>query len=247
MAVVTTCAKSACKSIHSSACVFYEGPSLLYTGIKTNDSVEVALQRLETFLSTTLPGVGSSQISFEKDVFQLAHGFIVGNAIRHDGSKWVKAQANILANSGTLGIISDVRDVNNFTYQFGGHLAGGGPWTEGVSYFLSINSPGAVVPEEIYGEANVREFIGTGTPDGLLLELDLGDLYNGGVIGGGGGASNTITDYRSSFETDGYVYAGYLLNLTIVITRTKDGVLETAQGLTDLETDWTNRLTLTYA
>ena len=222
MAIITTCARGGCPSIHSTACVFYEGPSLLYSGIKTNDSVEVALQKLETLLMTSIPNAGSDQISFEKETFQVGHGFIVGNAIRNVGPSWVKAQANTLANSGTVGVVSAVRDANNFTYQFGGHLINGGPWTSGVSYFLSINTAGGIVPEEAYSGGQVREFIGTGTPNGLLLELDLGDLYNDGVIndGGGGTPTNDVTSYRSSFEeSDGKVYAGYLLNSVITITR----------------------------
>jgi hypothetical protein len=67
------------------------------------------------------------------------------------------------------------------------------------------------------------------------------------VIGGTGGSSYSVTDYRSSFESsDGYIYSGYLLDTVETITRDIDGVYESATGLTDLETDWTNRLTLTY-
>lgn len=245
-----TCPKSSCKTILSSACVFYEGESLLYTGIKTNDPVEIALQKIDRFLKNTLPTLASDQVSFEKDVFQIAHGLLVGDAVKQDVSGvWVKAQANELNNSGTLGIVSDVFDTNNFTYQFGGLLDVGGPWVNGISYFLSTTVAGQIVPEEIYTEGQVREFIGTGTPDGLLIELDLGDLFDSGVVntGGGGSAVNEVTEYRSSFETsDGKVYAGYLLNNTIVITRTIDGILENAINLTNLETDWTNRLSLTY-
>lgn len=114
-----TCPKNQCKTILSSSCVFYEGESLLYTGIKTNDPIEIVIQKLNRYLQ---------------------------------------------------------------------------------------DNPG----------------------------------------GGGGGAINTVTNYRSNFELDGWVYAGYLLNSTPVITKTIDGVLLTAQNVTDLEADWTNRLSLIY-
>lgn len=247
MAQIVTCPPAGCKTINTSACIFYEGPSLLFTGIKTNDSVEAVIQKFDAYLQGVIPGIGSDQISFEKDVFEIAHGFSVGDAIRHDGIKWVKAQADLLANSGTVGVISDIFDTNNFTYQFGGLLAIGGPWSDGVSYFLNTSVAGGIVTEEVYTEGQVREFIGTGTPDGLLLELDLGDLYSGTTPGGGATPINIVTEYRSNFEeSDGKVYAGYLLNSVITITRTLDGVLENAINLTNLETDWTNRLTLTY-
>lgn len=244
--MIITCPPVGCKTINTSACIFYEGPSLLFTGISTNDSVEIVIQKFDSYLQGIIPGIGSGQISFEKDVFQIAHGFIIGDAIRHDGAIWVKAQADVLANSGTVGIISVIFDTNNFTYQFGGHLLVGGPWSDGVSYFLAINMAGGIVPEELYPGVEIREFIGTGTPDGLLIELDLGDQY-GDVTSPGGGPLNTITNYRSSFEeVDGKIYAGYFFNGTITITRTIDGILENAINLTNLEADWTNRLNLTY-
>ena len=63
--------------------------------------------------------------------------------------------------------------------------------------------------------------------------------------GSGGGTNNTATSYRSD-AVGLTIYAGYLLNSSPVITRYIEGVTTTAQGVTDLETDWTNRLTLTY-
>ena len=63
--------------------------------------------------------------------------------------------------------------------------------------------------------------------------------------GSGGGGGATVTSYRS--DADGLtIYAGYLLNGNPVITRYIEGVLATAQSVTDLETDWANRLNLTY-
>lgn len=247
MPQIVTCPPAHCKTILSSACVFYEGPTLLNTGINTNDSVEVIIQKIDEYLQNNVPGTGGGETSFEQDVFQIAHGFQVGDAIRNANGVWVKAQANIFANSGTVGVVSDVFDTNNFTYQFGGHLVGGGPWLEGESYFLSTSVPGGIVLEESYSGGQVREFLGTGTEHGLLLEIDLGDLYQSGVVPGEGLVLNTVTNYRSSFESvDGKVYAGYLLNGGITITRTINGILENAINLTNLEADWLNRLILTY-
>lgn len=56
---------------------------------------------------------------------------------------------------------------------------------------------------------------------------------------------NSVTSYRSDVEVT-TVYSGYLLNSVITIKRCTDGVVAYATGLTDLETDWTNRLSLTY-
>ena len=65
-------------------------------------------------------------------------------------------------------------------------------------------------------------------------------------VGAPGTEFNDIGSYRSNFELDGYIYSGFLFNGTPIIKRVIDNTEEFAQGLTDLETDWTNRLTLTY-
>ena len=49
-----SCPKNQCKTLTSSACVFYEGESLLYTGITTNMPIETALQTLDSFLQENI-------------------------------------------------------------------------------------------------------------------------------------------------------------------------------------------------
>ena len=63
--------------------------------------------------------------------------------------------------------------------------------------------------------------------------------------GSGGVGGDTVASYRSD-AVGTTIYAGYLLNGSPVITRYIEGVIATAQGVTDLEIDWANRLTLTY-
>ena len=54
-----------------------------------------------------------------------------------------------------------------------------------------------------------------------------------------------VTSYRS--DVDGStVYSGYLLDSVITIKKCLDGVETFGQNLTNLETDWANRLSLTY-
>lgn len=45
------CATGACPIILNAECVFYEGPDLIYTKINTNDTVQQAFEKIETFLS----------------------------------------------------------------------------------------------------------------------------------------------------------------------------------------------------
>ena len=58
--------------------------------------------------------------------------------------------------------------------------------------------------------------------------------------------NNRVVDYISEFEADLYIYSGFIKNNVPIIKRCKDSVEEVANGVTDLVTDWTNRLVLTY-
>ena len=61
------------------------------------------------------------------------------------------------------------------------------------------------------------------------------------------GASSLVSSYRADYEvSDGYIYSGFLQNLVPIIRRTKDSIKTQAIGVTDLTTDWTNRLTLNW-
>jgi len=145
----------------------------------------LAVDSAGNIIEEALPTGGGG---FTKAVNQTTHGFAVDDAIRHNGTIWVKAQADVLANSGTLGVVTAVADTDNFTYQFGG-LMTTGTWTNGVSYFLDPAVAGNIIAEPTYSVGEVREFIGTGTPDGLLIEIDLGD-----EIAAAGGSGDVATD-----------------------------------------------------
>ena len=44
---INACQTAPCPVILGSTCVFYEGANLIYTGINTNDSLQVALQKID--------------------------------------------------------------------------------------------------------------------------------------------------------------------------------------------------------
>lgn len=77
----------------------------------------------------------------------------------------------------------------------------------------------------------------------ILFSGDYNDLINQPVIPP---PNNTIVSYVSEFEVDLYIYSGFILNLVPTIKRVKDSVVEYTQGVTNLPTDWANRLSLTY-
>jgi len=81
--------------------------------------------------------------------------------------------------------------------------------------------------------------------DKALIEWVANNLGPGTGEGGTGGSS--LSSYRSDYDAASmFIYAGYNIDGSPFINRIKDDIVEIAQSLTDLETDWTNRLTLTY-
>lgn len=109
---------------------------------------------------------------------QSSHNFSIGNCVKPYASGWVKTKADSRSNAGTVGIVSSIVDQDNFEYITGGLLPSAGTYTDGSSYFLSTSTFGATMtlPDvESWTVGEVREFIGTGTPEGLMVEIDVGD------------------------------------------------------------------------
>lgn len=85
-------------------------------------------------------GGGAGGTSIQRT--QTAHGFSVLDAIYHDGTEWVLAQAN---NEDTLAeyVVTEVTDVNNFTaFKFGEATVTGHGLTVGEHYYLSDSVAG---------------------------------------------------------------------------------------------------------
>jgi len=143
------------------------------------------------------PGSGDK---FTRDVNQASHGLSVGDAIRHNGSNYVKALGDSSSNSDVIGLVSAVTDVDNFTYQFAG-LFTSGTWTNGTHYFLSTTVAGDVITEPVYNVGEVRQHIGTGVPGGLLLEIDIGHVISASGSGGAEELSD-LTDVNTSTPTN---------------------------------------------
>ena len=104
---------------------------------------------------------------------QVAFG--IGDAVRLQGSTWVKAIADSPIHSSVLGLVASSADANNFTVQTNG-IFNGGSWVSGTDYFLSTTISGSVVTEPTYLYNQVRQYIGTAlSTNQLLLSIDLGD------------------------------------------------------------------------
>lgn len=143
-----------------------------------------------------------------KLVTQTAHGFVFGNTIKRDGEgNWILSKADTRANAGTVGIVSEIIDADHFRYITGGLLPGN--FVDGADYWLSTTTAGAIFIQsdtEVWEIGNVREFIGTGTANGLEVEIDLGDEITAFDLGSGENTPKNfleLTDTPDSYEGQG--------------------------------------------
>lgn len=112
---------------------------------------------------------GGSGISLE--VNQVGHGFAVGDWLYHNGTQYVKAQADDPNTSESLGVVVAVPDVDNFTLQAAGFVDGLlSGLTAGDVYYLDETTAGAITntaPTAI-GEVVKPVFVATDTDSGWI-------------------------------------------------------------------------------
>ena len=113
------------------------------------------------------------------DITQSSHGLAVKDAVRHNGSAWVKAQANA-ASTLALGIVTAVADSNTFTVAQSGRfeLSSHG-LTVGQWYYLSASAAGGLVTTEpaisqpiVYVESSNFIYVYQYRPTNLLINSD---------------------------------------------------------------------------
>lgn len=138
-----------------------------YTTIDTND-VTGLLEFVENHSD-----VGGSTVSEKITVSQTTHGLAVDDWIRFNGTSYIKAQANTPENAEVIGVVDSVLDANTFRYQFSG-LYTKGTYTNGAAYFLSPDVSGDAIITPTYETGEVQLFLGTGTPAGFIIEIDVG-------------------------------------------------------------------------
>lgn len=78
--------------------------------------------------------------SIRETITQASHGFAAKDVIRHNGTNWVKAQADSTTNVESLGIVESV-DGNDFVVVYSGKLTTTG-LTANTLYFLSSGTAG---------------------------------------------------------------------------------------------------------
>ena len=122
-------------------------------------------------------GGGGTASGSTSDITQSSHGLAVKDAVRHNGSAWVKAQANATTTL-ALGIVTAVADSNNFTVAQSGRfeLSSHG-LTVGQWYYLSASAAGGLVTTEptisqpiVYVESASFIYVYQYRPTNLLVD-----------------------------------------------------------------------------
>jgi len=134
------------------------------------------------------PGWIPNTGNIRKDISQTGHGLVKGNVVRVEPifGNYVLAQANNETNAESVGIVSNVVDLDNFELTLLGcisnlagepshvlnHSAGAGPgglFTPGQAYFLSVNEAGAfTITDVVDGDVQKTVLIATSTTDAII-------------------------------------------------------------------------------
>ena len=176
-----------------------------------------------------IAGGGGTASGATTEVTQSSHGLAVKDCIRHNGSAWVKAQANSAATL-ALGMVTEVADSNTFTVAQSGRfeLSSHG-LTVGQWYYLSADTAGGLVTSEpsfsqplIYVESANHVFVYPYRPTSVMLsgQTPLG-IFVDEFTGNGSTAAYTLSgDPLDEKNTQVFVNGVYQEKATYSISGT---------------------------
>ena len=120
----------------------------------------------------------ASGIALKETLTQTGHGFAPGQAVRHDGTLYVLAQADTAGHAEVVGIVESVNDDDFTIVECGRMVIPGQSYAPGSVYFLSAETPGGVTTVEpsVIGQISKPVFIATGAIAGVVVQ------YRGVVI-----------------------------------------------------------------
>ena len=174
-----------------------------------------------------IAGGGGTSSGATTDVTQSSHGLAVKDCIRHNGSSWVKAQAN--SNSTlALGVVTAVADSNTFTVAQSGRfeLSSHG-LTVGQWYYLDASTAGGLTTTEpsisqplVYVEGSNHLFVFPYRPTNLLV--------NGGssIIPGDGTvtlAKMAVNSIDSDQYVDGSIDTAHIADNAVTLAKMAGG------------------------
>lgn len=160
----------------------------------------VTASRVGNAITVSISGGGGSGETVSWSVNQTAHGFVVGDVVRSNGTanQYTKAQANSAANAEVIGIVTAVASANSFTITSHGRITTGVPTaTAGTVFFLSASTAGALTSTQPSGTGEVSLPILTIIQSGASAFLN---LRRGLVITPSGGGSGDVVGPASSTD-----------------------------------------------
>lgn len=121
---------------------------------------------------------GGTGVGNQRPIVQAGHGLSVGHWVRHDGTAYVKAQANSAGNAEVLGVVTTVDGTDDFTLASDGYVEGLSGLTPGSVYFLSPDAAGEMAASEpaAIGQVSRPVFIAVSSTAGYILN------YRGYVV-----------------------------------------------------------------
>lgn len=106
-------------------------------------------------------------------ITQVAHGLAVNDLIKYTGTAYAKAQADSLANSHVVGIVTSVADADNFTFTktVGARITTLSGLTAGAVYYLSPSSAGAMTATQPIAADDISKpvLIALSTTSGVFI------------------------------------------------------------------------------
>lgn len=107
-------------------------------------------------------------------IAQTGHGFSLGEVVRFDGTRYVRAQADIEQNADVIGIVTEIVNANSFEITTSGIITfeSGVTFTTGQAYFLSATQAGKLTTIEPTAVGNISK------PLLIALSSTSGLFYN---------------------------------------------------------------------
>lgn len=198
------CTADMCPVILNSTCVFYEGNTLLYTGITTNDSLQTALQKIDAKFGDAMVGY-----TFTNGVNQPSAGAPVGlggnlTANTSIGGNFtltfagnVQAAKHITTGGTASQFVKGDGTLDGTAYQAAGNyitaltgdVIAAGPGSVNASLAVVNSNPGTygsgslipVVTVDTKGRVTALTTTAINVPSGILSFV--GDVYGSGVTG----------------------------------------------------------------
>jgi len=131
-----------------------------------------ATEPVSNEILVTIPGGGGGGATLTEDVNQTTHGFSVGDWVYHNGTIYALADASAATTAESIGVVSAVAGVDDFTIQFGGKVTGLSGLTAGEAHFLS-ETAGAITATAPSTEDSVIKpvLIADSTTTGFIFNM----------------------------------------------------------------------------